>query len=183
MTSTAAWRRGHRERAHFLRRPGMPGNEQAGEGKDDRDRVRNRPGAPGGGTEPGRAVQFESLKLAFDTLSGGDQSGGSASSSPARARPSWPSSLGSRSAPCPTAWATESPRRRAGQDVRKLTAYVVRLMRPAAPTDKNKKTGGAVPAVRFKWGAFQFDGIVESERDHRLLHPEGHALRSSYPCR
>jgi hypothetical protein len=60
-------------------------------------------------------------------------------------------------------------------DVRKLTQKVAFFITP-------KKEGGTFvpPAVRFLWGSFQFDGIMESlEETLELFSPEGLPLRAS----
>jgi hypothetical protein len=133
---------------------------------------------------PSIEVQFnpESLKLSYsNTLPGGDQSGGSAIQFASQSTTKLSFDLWfDVSAPLPS---RIGPQGAADvtvvKDVRKLTGYVVRFMKPAPPTDPNKKTGGAVPAVRFEWGAFAFDGIVESLSETiDFFSPEGHALRS-----
>jgi len=59
-------------------------------------------------------------------------------------------------------------------DVRRLTQNVARFMMPSA---KNKK---APPAVRFIWGTFVFDGVMESlEESLELFSPDGRPLRAS----
>ena len=61
------------------------------------------------------------------------------------------------------------------EDVRKLTQKVAFFITP-------KKEGDTFvpPAVRFLWGSFQFDGIVESlEESLELFSPEGRPLRAS----
>jgi hypothetical protein len=133
---------------------------------------------------PSLEVQFnpESLKLSYsNSLPGGDQSGGSAIQFASQSTTKLSFDLWfDVSAPLPARVGPQGvPDVAAVKDVRKLTGYVVRFMRPAPPADKNKKTGGAVPAVRFEWGAFQFDGIVESLSETiDFFSPEGHALRS-----
>jgi len=133
---------------------------------------------------PSLDVQFnpESLKLTYsNSMTGGDQSGGSAIQFASQSSTKLSFELWfDVSAPLPNRAGPQNvPDVAPVKDVRKLTAYVVRFMKPAAPTDANKKTGGAVPAVRFKWGAFQFDGIVESLSETiDFFSPEGHALRS-----
>jgi hypothetical protein len=69
------------------------------------------------------------------------------------------------------------------KDVRKLTHYIVQFMQPTAQQSKDD-TGQtasniAPPGVRFEWGAFVFDGIVESISETLdFFSPEGYALRS-----
>ena len=60
-------------------------------------------------------------------------------------------------------------------DVRKLTQKVAYYITPQEDGDKL-----VPPAVRFIWGSFQFDGIVESlEESLELFSPEGRPLRAS----
>ena len=60
-------------------------------------------------------------------------------------------------------------------DVRKLTQKVAYYITPLEEGDKL-----VPPAVRFIWGSFQFDGIVESlEESLELFSPEGRPLRAS----
>ena len=64
------------------------------------------------------------------------------------------------------------------RDVRDLTKLVVYFMQAKeAPDDKTKKVP---PGVRFLWGSFQFDGIMESlEESLEFFSPEGRPLRAS----
>ncbi len=64
------------------------------------------------------------------------------------------------------------------KDVRDLTKQVVYfMMAKEAPDDKTKKVP---PGVRFLWGSFQFDGIMESlEESLEFFSPEGRPLRAS----
>ena len=64
------------------------------------------------------------------------------------------------------------------KDVRDLTKKVVYfMMAKEAPDDKTKKVP---PGVRFLWGSFQFDGIMESlEESLEFFSPEGRPLRAS----
>jgi len=64
------------------------------------------------------------------------------------------------------------------KDVRDLTKQVVFFMTAKeAPDDKTKKVP---PGVRFLWGSFQFDGIMESlEESLEFFSPEGRPLRAS----
>jgi len=72
------------------------------------------------------------------------------------------------SAPVPEGLAKET-------DVRKLTQKVAFFITP-------KEDGGKLvpPAVRFIWGSFQFDGIMEGlEESLEFFSPEGRPLRAS----
>jgi hypothetical protein len=60
-------------------------------------------------------------------------------------------------------------------DVRKMTQKVAYYITPQEEGDKM-----VPPAVRFIWGSFQFDGIMESlEESLELFSPEGRPLRAS----
>ncbi len=60
-------------------------------------------------------------------------------------------------------------------DVRKLTQKVAFFITPKKEGDKF-----VPPAVRFIWGSFQFDGIMESlEESLEFFSPEGKPLRAS----
>jgi hypothetical protein len=60
------------------------------------------------------------------------------------------------------------------KDVRKLTQKVAFYMLPG------KKNPKAPPAVRFIWGTFVFDGVMESlEESLELFSPDGRPLRAS----
>jgi len=63
-------------------------------------------------------------------------------------------------------------------DVRKLTQKVAYFITPKAP---GKKAGQHVPpGVRFIWGSFQFDGLMESlEESLEFFSAEGRPLRAS----
>jgi hypothetical protein len=63
-------------------------------------------------------------------------------------------------------------------DVRKLTQKVAYFITPQPdPADANKFVP---PAVRFLWGSFQFDGLMDSlEENLELFSPEGRPLRAS----
>ncbi len=63
-------------------------------------------------------------------------------------------------------------------DVRKLTQKVAYYITPKpSQQDRNKFIP---PAVRFAWGSFQFDGIMESmEESLEFFSPEGRPLRAS----
>jgi len=61
------------------------------------------------------------------------------------------------------------------EDVRKLTAKVAYFITP-----KPEGTKFVPPAVRFIWGSFQFDGIMESmEESLEFFSSEGRPLRAS----
>jgi hypothetical protein len=63
-------------------------------------------------------------------------------------------------------------------DVRRLTAKVIYFMTPQdSDEDPSKK---APPGVRFQWGTFLFDGMVEAlEESLEYFSPDGKPLRSS----
>jgi len=63
-------------------------------------------------------------------------------------------------------------------DVRKLTQKVAYFITPKKP---GGKTGQFIPpAVRFIWGSFQFDGMLEGlEESLEMFSPEGRPLRAS----
>jgi hypothetical protein len=63
-------------------------------------------------------------------------------------------------------------------DVRRLTAKVAYFITPREAAGKKGKF--TPPAVRFVWGSFQFDGIMESlEETLELFSPAGRPLRAS----
>jgi hypothetical protein len=63
-------------------------------------------------------------------------------------------------------------------DVRKLTQRVAYYITPAP--DANDATKFIPPAIRFVWGSFQFDGIMESmEETLEYFAPDGRPLRAS----
>jgi hypothetical protein len=63
-------------------------------------------------------------------------------------------------------------------DVRKLTQRVSYFITPKQDPKDEKKF--VPPAVRFLWGSFQFDGIMESvEESLEFFSPEGKPLRAS----
>lgn len=66
-------------------------------------------------------------------------------------------------------------------DVRRLTAKVLYFMKPREPKSGAGTAGQLVPpGVRFQWGTFLFDGIVEGiEESVELFSPKGNALRAS----
>jgi hypothetical protein len=73
----------------------------------------------------------------------------------------------------------ELPQGKEGEtDVRQLTKEVVYFITPKeAPDDATKLIP---PGIRFLWGTFMFDGIVESmEESLEFFSPEGKPLRSS----
>jgi hypothetical protein len=71
-------------------------------------------------------------------------------------------------APVPDGMAKEA-------DVRKLTQKVAYFITPKEDGDQL-----VPPAVRFVWGSFQFDGIMEGlEESLELFSPEGRPLRAS----
>lgn len=129
-------------------------------------------------------VQFnpESLKLAYsNTLGGGDQSGGSSMQFASQSSTKLSFELWfDVSAPLPNRTSAESvPDVGPVKDVRKLTSYVVQFMKPASATNERGEAGRAPPAVRFEWGAFVFDGIVDSLSETiDFFSAQGHALRS-----
>ena len=62
-------------------------------------------------------------------------------------------------------------------DVRELTARVAYFITPGTREGSSAKVP---PAVRFRWGTFQFDGVVESmEETLELFSSEGRPLRAS----
>ena len=137
---------------------------------------------------PSIEVQFnpESLKLTYsNSMSGGDQSGGAALQFVAQSSTKLSFDLWfDVSAPLPQRLqAGGAPDAAVVKDVRKLTKYVVGFMKPV-PTDTRNDRGesvtrGVPPAVRFVWGAFQFDGVVESVNETiDFFSAEGQALRS-----
>jgi Contractile injection system tube protein len=69
-------------------------------------------------------------------------------------------------------------------DVRELTEKVAYFIKPKDVEVKNEKgqseTRYVPPGVRFIWGTFQFDGIMESlEESLEFFSPEGRPLRAS----
>ena len=61
-------------------------------------------------------------------------------------------------------------------DVRQLTRKVSFFISPKTQADKTV----VAPALRFLWGAFQFDGVMDSlEETFELFSPDGKPLRSS----
>jgi Contractile injection system tube protein len=67
----------------------------------------------------------------------------------------------------------------AAQNVRKLTEEVLYFIRPKPPEGQNAKNL-VPPAVRFHWGTFHFDGIVEAaEETLDYWSNDGRPLRSS----
>jgi hypothetical protein len=68
-------------------------------------------------------------------------------------------------------------------DVRQLTKKISFFITPKAPPagqSKPKDAKAVAPVVRFLWGSFQFDGVMESlEESLELFSPEGKPLRAS----
>lgn len=66
-------------------------------------------------------------------------------------------------------------------DVRRLTAEVLYFMKPKDPgAGAGDASQRIPPGVRFSWGSFLFDGIVESlEENIEFFSAEGKALRAS----
>ncbi len=63
-------------------------------------------------------------------------------------------------------------------DVRNLTKKVAYFITPQATTDNPPKF--IPPAIRFLWGSFSFDGIMESlEESLEYFSPDGRPLRAS----
>lgn len=63
-------------------------------------------------------------------------------------------------------------------DVRKLTQKVIYFIRPKAL--KSDATKFVPPGVRFAWGSFTFDGLIDSiEESIEFFSPEGKPLRAS----
>ncbi|HXF63266.1 MAG TPA: LysM peptidoglycan-binding domain-containing protein [Caldilineaceae bacterium] len=64
-------------------------------------------------------------------------------------------------------------------DVRALTDQVARLMKPT-PEGQGERSRYAPPGVRFSWGSFLFDGIVESlDETLDLWSEDGRPLRAT----
>lgn len=118
-------------------------------------------------------VQFnpETLKVAYSNRSsGGDQRGGSAIQFVGRGTTKLSFEMWfDVTAPEPDA-PTET-------DVRKMTEKVVKFIQPR-PTNESDKF--VPPGVRFLWGTFLFDGIVDSiDESLEFFSPEGKPLRAS----
>lgn len=70
------------------------------------------------------------------------------------------------------------------KDVRELTRRVVNFITPTKTVQVQNEKGGTdthhvPPGVRFLWGSFQFDGIMESlEESLEFFSPEGRPLRA-----
>lgn len=63
-------------------------------------------------------------------------------------------------------------------DVRRLTGEVIYFMTPQPAKEDDKKL--VPPGVRFSWGSFLFDGIVEGlEESLEFFAPDGKPLRAS----
>jgi hypothetical protein len=68
------------------------------------------------------------------------------------------------------------------QDVRVLTSKVTRFMLPASPTggSGSKADRPSPPGVRFAWGTFSFDGLMDSlDETLDFFSPDGRPLRAS----
>jgi hypothetical protein len=114
-------------------------------------------------------VQFnpESLKVAFaNQTSGGDQSGGAATQFVAQGTTKLAFDL----------WfdvTAPQPDGREEDDVRRLTQDVVYFMRP------NEELEGAPPGVRFLWGTFLFEGVMDSVNETlEFFSEDGRPLRA-----
>lgn len=114
-------------------------------------------------------VQFnpESLKVSFaNQTSGGDQSGGSATQFVAQGTTKLAFDL----------WfdvTAPQPDGREEDDVRKLTEDVVYFLRPSSDI------GDVPPGVRFLWGSFLFEGVMESVNENlEFFSEEGRPLRA-----
>lgn len=66
-------------------------------------------------------------------------------------------------------------------DVRRITAQVLYFIKPKpAPAGARDTSQRTPPGLRFSWGNFLFDGIVESmEESVEFFSPKGEALRAS----
>ncbi|RTL46563.1 MAG: peptidoglycan-binding protein [Burkholderiales bacterium] len=66
-------------------------------------------------------------------------------------------------------------------DVRRITAQVLYFIKPKpAPAGARDTAQRTPPGLRFSWGNFLFDGIVESmEENVEFFSPKGEALRAS----
>ena len=65
-------------------------------------------------------------------------------------------------------------------DVRRLTKNIVYFMNAQDSTDPKEKGKKVPPGVRFSWGSFLFDGMIEAmEETIEFFSPEGKALRAS----
>lgn len=68
------------------------------------------------------------------------------------------------------------------QDVRKMTEKIANFMRPGAKKTENSKNGiqSTVSGLRFQWGTFLFDGVLESmDETLDLWSEDGRPLRST----
>jgi hypothetical protein len=86
-------------------------------------------------------------------------------------------------APSFTDVAPDSPQTQGGtpvDDVRKLTQEVIFFMKPQESM-KSKDGGNLVPpGVRFQWGSFKFDGLVDSlDESLEFFSNDGNPLRAS----
>ncbi len=121
-------------------------------------------------------VQFnpETLKLArSNQISGGNQSGGAAIQFSGRGTTKLSFDLWfDVTAPAP-----DSP---AETDVRKLTARVAEFMKTEPKKGAKGKTVHQPPGIRFLWGSFLFEGVMESMNETlELFSADGRPLRAS----
>lgn len=68
------------------------------------------------------------------------------------------------------------------QDVRALTGQVTRFMMPASPAGGSGSTADrpSPPGVRFTWGTFTFDGLMDSlDETLDFFSPDGRPLRAT----
>jgi hypothetical protein len=77
-----------------------------------------------------------------------------------------------------------APRAGGVKDVRELTTRVAYFMMPKPPAGKAKKGSGAEapspPGVRFAWGTFEFDGLMDSlDETLDYFSPDGRPLRAT----
>lgn len=111
-------------------------------------------------------VQFnpESLKVTYsNTVQSDDQSGGSAMQFVSKSSTKMSSEL----------WFDASAQE-GGTDVRALTKAVNHFVTPVVVGDKLRP-----PAVRFTWGAFLFEGVMEGlDETWDLFSADGHPLRA-----
>lgn len=136
-------------------------------------------------------VQFnpESLKLSYANQVQNQNNGSSSAAAPAAANQSQGSAarqyVGAGTTKLSVQlWfdvsaATDQPFK--VDDVRRLTAKVLYFMKPRAPQGGSNNASQRVPpGVRFAWGSFLFDGVVEAlEETVEFFSPDGHALRAS----
>jgi hypothetical protein len=131
----------------------------------------------------GRAVrvQFnpESLKVTFanrveQPQTAGDQRGNAARQVPA---------AGATKLTLQLWFDVTAPGASGSRDVRSLTRQVVYFMTPKAPPGGSSGSGTqqpVPPGVRFLWGTFQFDGMMDSlEETLDFFSPDGRPLRAA----